>query len=469
MDPPSSIDEDDDVFVDALLHCPSKPSPEPSQSKPLSPPTTIRRRPLRRDLTHADSRRSFQLRNLNKNGNSDEPQQSNASQGDNNEGSTVTSATNDDAAGDSVDSASRLCDSSSSCLELAAGLVISLLGFQMKLLFMFISYPLLFMFYSCMFLMDPLGTTRKGKDLVIGFFNRVCCFVFGFIKPYVCRWFKENDSIWSVAFRCGWGFFWSIYVCCVLFGLLVSSFVFSAFVMKGLVEKPIQMREVLNFDYTKLSPVAYVPIISCADVIGGTSSEGKVDATKWAGERIIPSKHKVQVTVELRLPESGYNTNLGVFQTKVDFLLSNGKAIASSSQPCMLRFRSEPIRLVTTLLKVLPIVTGYISETQTLTVKMRGFVEGDIPTSCLKVTLEQRAEYQPGAGIPEIYDAFLIIESELPLFKRIIWLSKMSLFIWIAMMAFFTELLFALVCCTPIIIPKTRQRVASARGPAPAT
>lgn len=132
----------------------------------------------------------------------------------------------------------------------------------------------------------------------------------------------------------------------------------------------------------------------------------------------------------------------------------------------MLRFRSEPIRLITTLLKIAPLVTGYISETQTLNVKMRGFIEGDIPTSCLKVTLEQRAEYQSGAGIPEIYDGSVIIESELPLFKRIFWLWKMTIFVWIAMTTFFTELLFALVCCRPIIIPKTRLRVASARGSA---
>jgi seipin len=32
------------------------------------------------------------------------------------------------------------------------------------------------------------------------------------------------------------------------------------------------------------------------------------------GERVIPSRHRVQVTVSLRVPESGYNRNLGVFQ-----------------------------------------------------------------------------------------------------------------------------------------------------------
>lgn len=144
---------------------------------------------------------------------------------------------------------------------------------------------------------------------------------------------------------------------------------------------------------------------------------------------------------------------------------SDGKTIWSSNQPCMLKFTSEPIRLITTFLKIVPLVTGYISETQTLNVKMRGFVEGDVPTSCLKVTLEQRAEYSPGAGIPQMYyDSSVVIESELPLFKRIIWHWKICIFAWITMMAFMMELLFVLVCYLPIIIPRTTQRSGSARG-----
>lgn len=131
----------------------------------------------------------------------------------------------------------------------------------------------------------------------------------------------------------------------------------------------------------------------------------------------------------------------------------------------MLKFRSEPIRLITTFLKLVPLLTGYISETQTLDAKMRGFVEGvDVPTSCLKVTLEQRAEYLPGAGIPQIYESSIFVESELPLFRRILWYWKMSMFIWIAMVAFVMELLVVLVCCWPMIIPRTKRRSSSARS-----
>ncbi|PNY01949.1 hypothetical protein L195_g025252 [Trifolium pratense] len=231
----------------------------------------------------------------------------------------------------------------------------------------------------------------------------------------------------------------------------------------GLVEKPFQTKQVLNFDYTKQSPVAFVPIIHCSGVGGEHRSDenGGIDVDRWANKRVIPSKQKVQLTVSLLVPESGYNTKLGVFQIRVDYLSSNGKTIASSRQPCMLRYRSEPIRLITTFLKIVPLLTGYTSETQTLDAKMGDFVEGDVPTSCLKVTLEQRAEYLPGAGIPQIYDSSIFVESELPLIKRILWYWKLSLFIWIAMMAFVMELLFVLLCCWPMIIPRTRKRSSS--------
>ncbi|KAF5475312.1 hypothetical protein F2P56_007125 [Juglans regia] len=127
----------------------------------------------------------------------------------------------------------------------------------------------------------------------------------------------------------------------------------------------------------------------------------------------------------------------------------------------MLLFKSEPIRLLLTFLKIAPLVTGYVSESQTLNLKFRGFTEGEMPTTCLKIMIEQRAEYHAGAGIPEIYDASLILESELPLFRRIIWYWKKTLFIWMAMMSFMMQLLFTLVCCRPIIIPKARPRDSS--------
>lgn len=158
--------------------------------------------------------------------------------------------------------------------------------------------------------------------------------------------------------------------------------------------------------------------------------------------------------------------SLFALKVRVELLSANGKSLASSSHPCLLKFKSEPVRLLLTFLKVAPIVAGYVSESQTLNVKLTGFIEGDIPTSCVKVQIQHRAEYAPGAGIPEIYDASLILESELPLFKRIIWYWKKTIFVWITITLFMTELCFTLICCIPIILPRPRPRGGSASNSA---
>lgn len=147
-----------------------------------------------------------------------------------------------------------------------------------------------------------------------------------------------------------------------------------------------------------------------------------------------------------------------LLKVRVDFLSADGQTLNSIRRPCMLRFRSEPVRLVQTFLKVVPLVTGYVSEIQTLSLKLKGLAEKDIPTACLKVMIEQRAEFRPGAGIPELYDASLSLESDLPFVKKVIWKWRKTLYVWISMSLFVTELLFALVCCRPLIIPRTPSR-----------
>lgn len=135
-----------------------------------------------------------------------------------------------------------------------------------------------------------------------------------------------------------------------------------------------------------------------------------------------------------------------------------GKSLASLSHPCMLEFKSKPLRLLLTFFKIIPLVAGYVSESQTLNLKFRGYTESALPTACLKVILEQRAEFRPGAGIPEVYNAFLHLESELPFFKRILWYWRKTIFVWVSMTLFVVELLFALVCCRSAIMPRTRAR-----------
>ncbi|KAK4421132.1 Seipin-2 [Sesamum alatum] len=274
----------------------------------------------------------------------------------------------------------------------------------------------------------------------------------------VYEWLKEHKALWKLALKCGWGLLWSCYVCVVLVGFLLSAFVLAGLLIRVLVEEPVRMRRSLDFDYREKSPMAFVPMITYPELSHDIYLEEKPEIMKASISRIIPPNRKLKVTVALTLPESEYNQHLGIFQVRVDFLTADGKTIASSRRPCMLQFRSEPIRLLLTLLKIVPILTGYTSETQNLKISFRGFSEGEKPTACLRVVIEQRAEYFPGGGIPEIYTASLTLDSELPLLKRVIWSWRKTLFVWISMAILTMELVFALLCCKSIIIPKVKLR-----------
>jgi seipin len=337
--------QNDDVFFDAFHQCPfhhcssttdhTMPESPPSSSghSDPDPPSSpmLRRRSIRRrspenelpDIVSATTESqnpsiAKENENFPEKGEVFSSSQSpiGVTEEERNDESTLTTATHDEPLGDSAESTSEFSDLPSNSLDFVTGLVIRAIMFQIRIFFMLIKSPILFMFHICMFFVDPFGTMGKWKILVIWILGRVWSFVLGFIGPSALGWFNENKSFWNVAFRCGWGILWSIYVCCILFALFVSSLVFSGFLVKGLVEKPFQMNQVLNFDYTKQSPVAFVPIISCSGVGGEYRSDenGGLDVDRLANKRVIPSKQKVHLTVSLLVPESGYNTKLGVFQ-----------------------------------------------------------------------------------------------------------------------------------------------------------
>lgn len=85
--------------------------------------------------------------------------------------------------------------------------------------------------------------------------------------------------------------------------------------MKNLVGKPIQTTERLNFNYSKTSLVALVPITSSGAVNPRSQRlKDNAEAVKHSGVCIIPYNHKLQLTVSLTVPESEHNQKLRVFQ-----------------------------------------------------------------------------------------------------------------------------------------------------------
>lgn len=83
--------------------------------------------------------------------------------------------------------------------------------------------------------------------------------------------------------------------------------------MGRVVEEPVSIVEELSFDYTKASPDAFVPLVSC----GGGHCGFECPENVGVGRRLVPPNHRLQLTISLTLPESDYNRNLGVFQVFV--------------------------------------------------------------------------------------------------------------------------------------------------------
>ncbi|KAK8546810.1 hypothetical protein V6N13_093853 [Hibiscus sabdariffa] len=360
---------------------------------------------------------------------------------------TVTAARNDEIVvtqrRNSAESGTELNDSLHSSLSLLmfiSRLTTKSIWFLLKLVIRFITLPITVLSYLIIFVIDPLRPLRQITAHAITML----------IKLWV------NSPCGRLVLGFGWGILWAAYLAFVLCLCLLASLVISGILMRYLAEQPFVVKETLNFDYTKTSPVAFVPIISCAAV-----EKKKIDVGMNLGSRIIRPFHELQVTVALTLPESDYNRNLGMFQLRTDFLSVNGETLASSSHPCMMRFKSLPIRLLLTLFKAAPLVSGFVFEIQTLNLKIKRLNKGPVP-ACLKIVLEQRASHGPGAGIPELYGAALVLESELPFIKRIIWYWKKTVFIWVSIASFATELLFISVCCRCVLLPHTRKMDGSA-------
>ncbi|KAK9937796.1 hypothetical protein M0R45_014565 [Rubus argutus] len=316
-------------------------------------------------------------------------------------------------------------------------------GFQLSLVVKLFTLPVWLSYFSFMLLLRPFQTLRHIQGYLMERLLRLWSATFTSVISAVSGGLGTQKSLVVIV---GLALFRSIYVCSMLLGILASGFVLSGFTMRHLVEKPIKTVETLNFDYTKPSPVALVPLMS-------------------SGVGVIPYNHKLQMTVSLTLPESEYNHKLGVFQVRVEFLSANGKVTASSSYPCMLRFKSRPIHYMQTFLRSAPLIVGLQSETQVLNIKISAHTEGLEPTACLKVILEQRAECHSGEGIPQIYAGLLLLQSELPQLKRLVWYWRRTIFVWTSFVSFLAELVFILAFFGPKIVPRGRpEKIKKARN-----
>jgi len=122
--------------------------------------------------------------------------------------------------------------------------------------------------------------------------------------------------------------------------------------------------------------------------------------------RLLPAGQSFDLSVVLELPESPVNRGLGVFQVTAQLLTADGEAVAVSSRPAQLRYRSVAARAARAATRWPLLALELAWESQTLRVALfEAFPEQrQRPFALLKVALITRpgAEREPP---PQLYAA----------------------------------------------------------------
>ncbi|MBA0726045.1 hypothetical protein Golax_001897 [Gossypium laxum] len=242
--------------------------------------------------------------------------------------------------------------------------------------------------------------------------------------------------------RVGLGLVGAAQMCMVLVFLMVLA----AFVGIGLVqlwaEEPVFVREKLFFDYTEVNPTA----VFCA---GGGGFDGSCCRKKQMG---VPVGHTIHVYLLLLMPESDFNRDIGMFQLNAELLSINGDAIGKSSQPVMLRFTSLPLRLARTFFMAIPLLLGISSETQKVKIEILRYKEGYPRSEAVRVTLSPRAGT---LSLPQLYEAEIIMNSQLPWSKQLVHNWKWTLSVWTSLYVYMFFLILLVGCFRQLFFPFT--------------
>ncbi|KAJ6763580.1 SEIPIN-1 [Salix purpurea] len=241
--------------------------------------------------------------------------------------------------------------------------------------------------------------------------------------------------------KIGFGIVGAVYVCMVMIVVMLLAAMLGVGLVHLWVEEPVFMRERIFFDYTDVNPTAGL-------TFGGLADDGSIEK----GLVGIPLGHTFHVSLALLMPESDHNRQIGMFQLTAEVLSADGNVMAKSSQPCMLRFRSLPIRLARTFLMGVPLVLGISEETQKISIKMLQLRERHPRSKAIRVTLIPRAGT---VYLPQLYEAEILLVSKLPWTKELVRNWKWTFSVWASIYIYITILVIILSCCRALVFPIT--------------
>lgn len=351
-------------------------------------------------------------------------------------------------------------DTQGQLLLLPAAFIIQAIGFQVRLIGKAFSvFMWVFNLFCCMF-WTPVAKTLEAKDLAAGTINQGVSFVSQIPPRIRARASDAGPQMGKLWRKMGVGCLAATYVVVVLISLLVPAIVLDYAVMSKFVEAPFELREVLHLDYTQPKPNAVVNLLPPV-VLVRAKSYAAAHPDKIVRTRAVPMSHKLEVTVILTLPESDYNRRLGMFQISVELLSVRAHVLARSSRPCMLQFRSSPVRYAKTLVLGLPLLMGLSQEYQTLSVRvLEKHEERVVPTASVRIYLEPKAGFAEGHGLPELYSAGVLIKSKLPWIKSLIYTWRWTFYVWSAFWLFMLEVGVILLCCRQALVPTSWRSLA---------
>lgn len=123
----------------------------------------------------------------------------------------------------------------------------------------------------------------------------------------------------------------------------------------------------------------------------------------------------------------------------------------NASHPCMLQYRTWPIRMIRTFIMGIPLLLGITRETQTIEIAMIKHKESFPRSAAVRIILSPRAGTD---FLPQLYDAKVLLNSKLRWWKEQIYRWKWTFCVWTSMSIYSTLILMVLLFFRPFIIPE---------------
>ncbi|KAL6074253.1 Berardinelli-Seip congenital lipodystrophy 2 (seipin) [Balamuthia mandrillaris] len=159
----------------------------------------------------------------------------------------------------------------------------------------------------------------------------------------------------------------------------------------------ISVQRPLYFDFSQSQPAALVHF----------RKDNRFSESSLSSPYVISQGHFYNFRIELTLPESPVNNDAGMFMVTVELYSTTGILLHNSTRPCMLHYKTDLLRKLTTLFWSLPLVLGLTEEAQYFSFNIiENWVDNPItPFGIARVTLSKTNV--------QVYSSTLYIEAQL--------------------------------------------------------